>query len=150
MKQKPIILIVEDEFVKRLVLREQLHRFGVVQEAKCEEKATEKIEKLHREGQPPCVAVVDLRLPAPGGIDPDAGFRVIEHLKTEFPKTPVIVLTVRNDRDGWEKAGKLTNVRYFFTKPWNSEELKKAVKVCRENKARGLKCVGQVEGVSDV
>ena len=139
------ILIVEDEVSKRITLRFACKTFGGVLEARSEPDAMARIGDLRSQGVRLDLAVVDLRLPRKGVIDPDAGFRVIEQLARDFPSTPVIILTIRTDKAAWQKASTLSVVRYLFSKPWESPRLREAAKACLQGKAKGLICVGQFE-----
>ncbi len=146
---KPI-LILEDEVGFRLALSSQLAEFGKILEASNEEVAFDMIDDLRKEERDLGLAVVDLQLPrCDAGIDPDAGFEVIEKLQSTFPETPIIILTIRNDRDAWEQANRYPSVRYFITKPWLDTELQAAAKKCLEASAQGLTLKGTLEGVED-
>jgi DNA-binding NarL/FixJ family response regulator len=97
------------------------------------------------------VAVVDLGLPdRQGTVDPDAGLRVLDALARRAPKTPVVILTIRNDRSGFEACRKLPFLWYFFTKPWDSTQLKSAVGGCLSGARPSdvLTLRGHVEGSS--
>jgi len=139
------ILVVEDEVSRRITLRFICRDFGSVVEARSEPDAFTLIEELRLRGVRLSLAVVDLRLPRKGMIDPDAGFSVIRRLVRDFPTTPVIVLTIRTDKAAWQTASGLPAIRYLFSKPYESARFREAVVACMKGKAKGLTCVGQFE-----
>jgi CheY-like chemotaxis protein len=98
----------------------------------------------------PCVAIVDLGLPDERGVvDPDAGFGVIQAFANDAPAVPVIVLSIRNDRDGYERCRGCDTVWHFVTKPWNSAQLKHNVESCLAGRRPEStpRLTGHVEGV---
>lgn len=102
------ILAIEDEVGLRMAIEGQLSRRGEVQviSARSKEEALEIIRKRSRSGEAIDAAVVDVRLVSKDGVDQDAGFRAVALLAKDFPDTPVVVLTVRNDREAWNQAEK--------------------------------------------
>jgi CheY-like chemotaxis protein len=142
------ILIVEDEVGTRLALASQLKQFGQVIAVRNAHEARRELQSISK-GSKLELAVIDLRLPVNSGIDPDSGFQIIELLQLAFPSTPIIIVTVRNDLMAWEHCHNYPSVRYFFTKPWSSEELMAAAKDCLKGTAVGLKLMGKVEGIDE-
>jgi CheY-like chemotaxis protein len=127
---KTRILIVEDQLATGAIIEWQLAELGETRLVATEMEAAQAIPWL-LEGDVPSVAVVDVGLPDRQGIvDPDAGFRVLAALAEHAPRTPAITMTIRNDRGGFEKCRSLHSVWYFFTKPWDSTQLKSAVRSC--------------------
>jgi len=129
----PRVLAVEDQLTTGALLEYQLRALGDLRLAADEEEAERDFDWLLA-GDGPRMGVVDLGLPSQGVIDPGAGFRVIDTLAQRDDTVPVIVLTIRNDRDALKKAGKRSSIWFFFTKPWNSKELLEAVADCLAGK----------------
>jgi DNA-binding response OmpR family regulator len=122
------ILVVEDQLTTGWLLSRQLAKLGDVRVAANEAEAKANIAWLVGSDDK-SVAIVDLSLPVKGVNDPNAGFRVIDEIGRSGAGVPVIVLTIRNDRDGWEKAkARNSVVWFFFTKAWDSERLASDVK----------------------
>jgi CheY-like chemotaxis protein len=145
------ILVVEDQFSTALVLEYQLAGLGEVRVAANATQAKAETAWL-ADPDEAAVAIVDLGLPSRGTIDHDAGFRVIEAIERSGVHVPVIAMTIRNDRDAWEKArSRGTVVWFFFTKPWDSSQLAVAVKAAL-SRARPKKTpviYGHVEGADE-
>ena len=141
-----MILIVEDEVSTRILLVDQLEAYGESVVAKGLVEAMEIIDRVRKQEISLDLAVVDLQLPSAYGIDPDAGFYIVESLQGASENTPVIVMTNRSDRDGLERALTYKSIRYFFTKTWHSDLLKEAVESCLKGASEPLKLIGVVEG----
>jgi CheY-like chemotaxis protein len=143
------IFIVEDELSLQVALRSQLT--ALVDEVEVAEHVTEAIEtleRIYRDGQTLELAVVDLHLPNEDAMDPDGGFLVVDRISSRFPSTPVIIMTIRNDSDARIKAcDRHESIRYFFTKPWSSHELRTAALSCLERRCVGLEFRCSILGV---
>lgn len=140
----PSVLVVEDEVALRYAIRWQIRNFLPTAEVHLTNGLREVKANLEDDA-PLDAAVVDLRLGDNGAVDNDGGFRVIDYLADHHPKTPVIVLSVRNDHAAWHKAKVAPNVPYFITKPWSSEQLEKAVECCVNGDATGFTAIGVIE-----
>jgi DNA-binding NarL/FixJ family response regulator len=143
------ILLVEDEVSVRLALELQLSAHGEVYAADDREEWEELRQELLRTDTPLDLAVIDLCLPGVAGFDFDAGFAIIEQVGREHGNPPVIVITVRNDKDAWDRALGCPAVHYFVTKGWRADELKEAVTRSLAGDAVGLTLRGQIEGVDE-
>jgi CheY-like chemotaxis protein len=139
------ILFVEDEVSLRVALRFQLRGLGELLEAKDRQEALGQIQARQHGGGKIDLAIVDLQLPTPNGVDPDAGFTVVSQLGESFPDVAVIILTIRNDKAAWHEAQKHPSVRYFFTKPASSDALFVAACSCLAERPRPI-FVGALEG----
>lgn len=142
----PEIIIVEDENTILMALNMQLKSIGTLQAYRNAREAKSRIKKSLTNSQID-LAIIDLQHPRGGTVDPDAGFAVIAELERNTPSTPIIILSIRNDHEAWEKASNYKSVRYFFTKPWDAIFLRKAARKCLAGKANGLVLVGTIEGV---
>lgn len=136
-------LIIEDEISLLLSMLKQLEQFGEISFAKNFGEASKIIQGLSRLD----LAVVDLQLPGPSGMDPDAGFKIIDKIYNLFPDTPIIIMTIRNDQASWELAKRFSSVRYYYTKPWHSEVLKKDAQACLNGLATEITLRGVIEEV---
>jgi DNA-binding NarL/FixJ family response regulator len=124
------LLIVEDEITTWLALKMQaeaaepelvIARFG---------RRVDEFKPWFATKSQMSVAIVDLQLPSDTGINPDGGFEVVETMKLKQPDLKIIILTSRNDHQAYERAGSLPGIRHYFTKPWNKEELRDAIREC--------------------
>lgn len=140
------ILFVEDESSLRTALRFDLRELGDLIEAKDLPDALQKVDELLSAQKPLGLAIVDLQLPTANGIEPDAGFQVVERLLEAYSDTAVIILTIRNDRPAWPRAQQYPSVRYFFTKPASSDALLVAAKTCLKADPSGPILMGTIEG----
>lgn len=127
------ILFVEDEVSLRVALRFQLRGLGETVEAGNLEEALQHIDALRQDGKTLELAIVDLQLPTANGFSVDAGFDVIQRLENRFPNVSVLIVTVRNDRDAWNRAQQHPSIRYFITKPVTSDALVVAARTCLEH-----------------
>lgn len=143
------ILVVEDEVGNRMALVSQLESLSdEVIPVKNAAQAYEAIQAISDSEEATLdLAVIDLRLPGQNGIDADAGFQIIERLQQTSPNAPIIVVTVRNDREAWESTQQYPSVHYFFTKPWMSKQLKEAARDCLQGTAKGLRFMGEEEEI---
>jgi CheY-like chemotaxis protein len=126
------ILFVEDEVSLRVALRYQLRGLGETVEVGNREEAFQKIDELNENGKSIDLAIIDLQLPTRNGFSPDAGFEVVQWVESRFPDASVIIVTVRNDKDAWNRAKEHPSVRYFITKPVTSDALMVAARTCLE------------------
>lgn len=138
------ILIVEDEVALRLAIRYQLKLIDPQIETVEARNPLEASQQLE-DGSPLHAAVIDLRLATHDGINNDAGFAVIKLLSLRRPPVPVVILSARNDFDALDGAKEISNVRFFFTKPWNSEDFQRHVGECLSGRATGFQSIGEFE-----
>jgi CheY-like chemotaxis protein len=124
------ILYVEDEATVRLAMGYQLKGLGELVVATNATEAIRTINDLRSQEKRLDLAIVDLHLPAANGFNPDAGFDILTELEAAFPKTPSIILTIRNDQEAWKLAKKHFSVRFVFTKPAASDALIVAARTC--------------------
>ncbi|MBI5178316.1 MAG: response regulator [Nitrospinae bacterium] len=117
-EKKPLVLVVEDDEVLRLVLTTELARIGfLLAEAEHGEKALAVMAQ-----QRPDIIVTDLMMPV---LD---GFGLIERVKSlpEFAGVPIIAITASNNPEMKSKALAL-GVAYFMMKPFASEDLTEVI-----------------------
>jgi two-component system, OmpR family, KDP operon response regulator KdpE len=108
----PKVLIVDDEPAIRRFLRTSLTAQGyLVAEA---DTGSETLEHLRR--SPADVPVLDLGLPDIDGLD------IIERLRTEGARMPIVVLSIRADEVGKVRALDL-GADDYITKPFGIDEL---------------------------
>ena len=107
------ILLVEDEFLIRLILSEALTDAGYdVSEAETGDEAVEMIEGEHKFD----VLVTDIQMP--GATD---GIALAEILRARHPGIPVVYMTGRPD--AMLKAGRLDEREAFIRKPYGPAEV---------------------------
>lgn len=141
------ILVVEDEMTLRLAIRWQLENLQVpdppvdVIDKKNFREAKLVLESSHAFH----VAIIDLRLSGPDGIDNNAGFEVIELLARQSPPVPVVILTARNDSEAHQRVTSLPNVRSFIQKPWASHKLQEQTLRCLTSEDVATIFIGESE-----
>lgn len=145
----PSILLVEDEVSVRAALEYQLCGYGEVHTAADRVEWEALGQELLHDGTRLDLAVIDLGLPGLAGFDANAGFAIIEQIASEHGDPPVIVITVRNDNDAWDRVLGCPAVHYFFTKMWHRDELSDAVTRSLAGDAVGLTLRGQIGGVDE-
>lgn len=64
----------------------------------------------------PCLVMLDIRLP-----DAQTGWQLLEHLRTQYRRLPVIVLSAHDERDDVLKAYQL-GANSFISKPVRSDQ----------------------------
>jgi DNA-binding NarL/FixJ family response regulator len=125
------VLLVEDHFLARMALRSVLSvhpQIRIVGEASDGEEGME----LYRSLQPD-VAVLDLRLPRM------SGFELIELLRSEFPKTRIVVLSNYQGSEDIYRALRFGAMAYL-TKDASGEQLVNAI----QSVDRGLRYLPRI------
>ena len=108
-KSRASIVIVEDEFLIRLMLGENLREVGYhVTETSSADDAAVKIS-----ASPPQLIVTDIRMP--GRLD---GLGLLAHVRDAHPTLPVVVVSAYNDR--FPVSDRYT---HFLPKPYQFEKL---------------------------
>lgn len=106
------VLIIDDSVFKAMDITRALEYSGIrdVVRARNQEAGFELIYENRAAGTPIGLIVTDMRYPLDAGLDeePDAGFKLIERLKAERIKTPVIICSSGN----YDEPGILGNVWY--------------------------------------
>ena len=117
-EEKPIVLIVEDNFDFRAYLKDILGPDYTIREAVNGEQGIQKARNIV-----PDLIISDIMMP---GTDGNA---MTETLKKELPTShvPIILLTARSDQES-KLAGLLTGADDFLTKPFDPKELRIKVK----------------------
>ncbi|MEQ1822611.1 MAG: sigma-54 dependent transcriptional regulator [Fimbriimonadaceae bacterium] len=116
MKEKPFILIVDDEPNIRRILQVAFEKIGYI--AECAEDAHAALERIS-ERQPDCV-VTDVTMPG------RTGYELLREIKGTWPHVPVVIMTafgtipqaIQAIRDGAHE---------YVTKPFDLDALKKIV-----------------------
>lgn len=105
-------LVIDDSVYKAMDITRALEYSGIkdVIRARNQEAGFEKIYENKVAGTPVGLIVTDMRYPLDAGLDedPDAGFKLIERLKEERIKIPVIICSSSN----FTEPGVLGNVWY--------------------------------------
>lgn len=144
------IIVLEDQPTIRLALEYQLKK--VFLDSRHEEPqivlcpTLDVFERTIARDRSFGLAVIDLGLPVSGGFDVDAGFGAVDEMESSEPPIPSIILTVRNDKRAFDRAGEYSCARYFITKPWDHKRLIAAAEACLRGSATGLELIGHVEG----
>ena len=108
-KSHASILIVEDEFLIRLMLGDNLRELGYyVTETSSADDAAVQIS-----ASPPQLIVTDIRMP--GQLD---GLGLLAHVRNAYPTLPVVVVSAYNDR--FPVSDRYT---HFLPKPYLFEKL---------------------------
>ncbi len=107
--EKPVMLIVDDVEINRVLLTQFFQEDYLIIEAGNGREAMDVIEK-----QPVSIVLVDLVMPVMDG------FEVLATLKRDarFSEIPVIVMTARSDNDSEARAMEM-GASDFITKPYN-------------------------------
>jgi DNA-binding NtrC family response regulator len=106
------ILVVDDEKLIRWSLRENLERAGY--QAIEAENGEEALRLLEQEGVD--LLLLDIRMPAKDGL------QVLEHVVTNHPETPTILMTAYSSVQGAVEAMK-RGAHDYLVKPFNQEEV---------------------------
>jgi CheY-like chemotaxis protein len=126
------LLIVEDEITTWLALKMQAEAVGRELAVTRFRSGGDQFNAWIATQPQVSVAIVDLQLPSKTGVNPDGGFEVVESITSTRPETRIIILSSRNDSQAFQRAQSLPGVRHYFTKPWNKETLRAAIKECLE------------------
>lgn len=119
------ILIVDDEFATRGLLRHALRRRYRVEEAADPNVA---IEALKRE--PADLILLDLHFPPDTG-SPREGLRAFSLIRSRWPEIPVVIVTGDED-EGLRKVLLERGARAYFLKPIEMEDFTNAVRALVE------------------
>lgn len=117
------VMIVDDHEVVRIGLRSLLKRvpnLEVVSEAGSAEEAVETVHRLAKEGGPPDVIVMDVRMPGGSGID------ACRRIRADYPDVKVIMLTSYTD-DEAIFASVMAGASGYVLKQVGSDDLVKAI-----------------------
>jgi DNA-binding NtrC family response regulator len=112
----PLLLVVEDDFVLRLVVKEYFDNAGFrVRQASNGSEARESFDESVD------VALLDIRLPDANGID------LLAEMKENHPRCPVIAMTAHASTEGRRDAMDSGAFEYL-AKPFPLETLEKVVR----------------------
>ncbi len=118
------ILLVEDIYFNQVLIQSLLTEWGY--EVALAENGSEALSKM--DSEKPDLVVLDLMLPIMDG------FKFLEVKKNNGNRTPVVVLSARNDMESINKALGLGAIDYI-TKPFNSTDLSNKIEaILLENK----------------
>ena len=118
MKKKKTILVVDDSFYMRTIIKNMLSDAGydVVGEAGTAEEALKQTEKLQPE-----LITLDLILPDNNGTD------LLQKIKSEHPEIKVVVVSAVGQELILNKAKDLGAANYI-TKPFDEQEVLRTIK----------------------
>ena len=124
-KEKGVLLCVDDEPIVLTALRDQLRRaYGteyVIDVAESAEEALELLDELAGEGHRLLVIVSDWLMPGMKGDE----FLVQAHRR--FPTVVKILLSGQAEQAAVDRARREAGLHEFLAKPWNAQELVKAI-----------------------
>ena len=123
--EKGVLLCVDDEPIVLTALRDQLRRaYGsefVIDVAESAEEALELLDELAGEGHRLLVIVSDWLMPGMKGDE----FLVQAHRR--FPTVVKIMLSGQAEQAAVDRARREAGLHEFLAKPWNAQELVKAI-----------------------
>ena len=123
--EKGVLLCVDDEPIVVTALRDQLRRaYGteyVIDVAESAEEALELLDELAGEGHRLLVIVSDWLMPGMKGDE----FLVQAHRR--FPTVVKIMLSGQAEQAAVDRARREAGLHEFLAKPWNAQELVKAI-----------------------
>ena len=123
--EKGVLLCVDDEPIVLTALRDQLRRaYGseyVIDVAESAEEALELLDELAGEGHRLLVIVSDWLMPGMKGDE----FLVQAHRR--FPTVVKILLSGQAEQAAVDRARREAGLHEFLAKPWNAQELVKAI-----------------------
>jgi CheY-like chemotaxis protein len=123
--EKGVLLCVDDEIIVLTALKDQLRRaFGNdfhIDVAESAEEALELLDELSEQGHRLLVIVSDWLMPGMKGDD----FLVEAHKR--FPTVVKIMLSGQAEQAAVDRAKREAGLHEFLAKPWNAEELVKAI-----------------------
>jgi len=129
MSEKPLILVVDDDYDARTVVRTILSSAGYrSEEAASGEEALEKLKSINPE-----LVVLDIMMPGMSGYD------VVVHMKQK-PETqdiPIIMLTAKGDPDDMLKGYNEYSVDYYIPKPFTTKQLLSGIKLVLGQSLKG-------------
>ena len=124
-KEKGVLLCVDDEPIVLTALRDQLRRaYGseyVIDVAESAEEALELLDELAGEGHRLLVIVSDWLMPGMKGDE----FLVQAHRR--FPTVVKIMLSGQAEQAAVDRARKEAGLHEFLAKPWNASELVESI-----------------------
>ena len=124
-QEKGVLLCVDDEPIVLTALRDQLRRaYGseyVIDVAESAEEALELLDELAGEGHRLLVIVSDWLMPGMKGDE----FLVQAHRR--FPTVVKIMLSGQAEQAAVDRARREAGLHEFLAKPWNAQELVKAI-----------------------
>ena len=121
MAEKQLVLIVDDDYDARTVVKTILSSAGYqVEEAADGKEALEKLKACQPE-----LVILDIMMPGMSGYD------VVVHMK-QRPETqdlPIIMLTAKGDPDDLLKGYNEYSVDYYISKPFTTKQLLSGIKL---------------------
>jgi response regulator RpfG family c-di-GMP phosphodiesterase len=124
-KEKGVLLCVDDEPIVLTALRDQLRRaYGsefVIDVAESAEEALELLDELKDQGHRLLVIVSDWLMPGMKGDD----FLVEAHRR--FPTVVKIMLSGQAQQEAVDRARREAGLHEFLSKPWNAEALVESI-----------------------
>ena len=124
-KEKGVLLCVDDEPIVLTALRDQLRRaYGseyVIDVAESAEEALELLDELAGEGHRLLVIVSDWLMPGMKGDE----FLIQAHRR--FPSVVKIMLSGQAEQAAVDRARKEAGLHEFLAKPWNASELVESI-----------------------
>ena len=124
-KEKGVLLCVDDEPIVLTALRDQLRRaYGsefVIDVAESAEEALELLDELKDQGHRLLVIVSDWLMPGMKGDD----FLVEAHRR--FPTVVKIMLSGQAEQEAVDRARREAGLHEFLSKPWNAEALVQSI-----------------------
>ena len=149
--EKKNIFVVDDDKSIRWILDKALKKAGF--EVTCFENADSILKNIRK--REPSVIISDVRMPGKSGIE------MLENVKREYPKIPIIIMTAFSDLD--TTVNSLQKGAYdYITKPFDIVETISLIKKCsrnipsnKENKKIELskntsKIIGNSESMQDI
>ena len=124
-KEKGVLLCVDDEPIVLTALRDQLRRaYGseyVIDVAESAEEALELLDELAGEGHRLLVIVSDWLMPGMKGDE------FLIHAHQRFPTVVKIMLSGQAEQAAVDRARREAGLHEFLAKPWNAQELVEAI-----------------------
>ncbi|KLT68864.1 response regulator [Flavobacterium sp. ABG] len=127
MEHKPVFLLIEDNLIDQLVIKQLLKKFLDVTEVNITNNGLEALQWLsnHKNLQQSLIILLDIQMPVMNGFE---FLNAYDKLSSEFKKeVQIYVLSSTLDPDEIEQINKNNYVTAFLNKPLPIEEFKKSL-----------------------
>lgn len=127
MEHKPVFLLIEDNLIDQLVIKQLLKKFLDVTEVNITNNGLEALQWLsnHENLQQSLIILLDIQMPVMNGFE---FLNAYDKLSSEFKKeVQIYVLSSTLDPDEIEQINKNNYVTAFLNKPLPIEEFKKSL-----------------------
>jgi DNA-binding NtrC family response regulator len=131
MNKKPLVLCVDDEkMVLDSLVSQLMNNFGNrfrLETAENSEEAWEVIDEVMAEGHPLSLIISDWLMPI------EKGDQFLIKVAQRYPQTRLIMLSGHATEDAVDRANTYANLLTFIRKPWEKDQLIKAVSEALES-----------------